>query len=101
MRFLVKISADTKKFNELIANGTAEQKMQTILADAKPEAAYFMEMDRKRTLILIINMKDVSQIPAYSEPWFLGFDADLEWHPVMMGENLARAGIADLGKKWS
>jgi hypothetical protein len=37
-------------------------------------------------------MKDASQIPAIAEPWFLAFNASIEIHPVMVPDDLARAG---------
>jgi hypothetical protein len=39
-------------------------------------------------------MHDASQIPAIAEPWFLAFNASLEIHPVMVPEDLSRAGSA-------
>jgi hypothetical protein len=46
-------------------------------------------------------MEDASQIPAVAEPWFLTFNADVEVHPVMLPEDLARADLGALGKKWA
>jgi hypothetical protein len=37
-------------------------------------------------------MQDASQIPAIAEPWFLAFNAGIELLPVMIPEDLARAG---------
>jgi hypothetical protein len=39
-------------------------------------------------------MHDASQIPAIAEPWFLAFNASIEIHPVMVPEDLSRAGSA-------
>jgi hypothetical protein len=36
-------------------------------------------------------MKDASQIPAIAEPWFLAFNASIEFYPVMIPEDLAIA----------
>ena len=100
MRFLLKITPTTGAFNALIKNGSAEQKMQAILAETKPEAAYFTEINGNRTAMLIVNIDDVSQIPFFAEPWFLQFDAGVEFHPVMLGEDLGKANLGELGKKW-
>jgi len=35
-----------------------------------------------------------TQIPASAEPWFLAFNASIEIHPVMIPDDLAKAGGA-------
>ena len=47
-----------------------------------------------------VGVKDASEIPSYAEPFFLGFDSTVEFHPVMLPEDLGRAGLEELGKKW-
>ncbi len=49
---------------------------------------------------MIANLDDASQIPSYAEPWFLAFNARVEFHPVMTPEDLGRAGLDALGKTW-
>jgi hypothetical protein len=39
-------------------------------------------------------MENASQIPAIAEPWFLAFNATIEIHPVMVPDDLAKAGSA-------
>ena len=33
-------------------------------------------------------------MPAVAEPWFLGFNASVEFHPAMVPEDLEKAGPA-------
>jgi len=61
---------------------------------------YFTEYDGHRGAILIVNVDDPSKVPALSEPWFLLFDADVQFHIVMSPEELGRAGLDALAKKW-
>jgi hypothetical protein len=96
----MKITVPHEPFNSYIKNGSAQQLMQQIMGGLKPEAAYFSEMTGKRTCILILNMEHPSQMPEIAEPWFLKFNADVEFHPCMLPEDLGKADLQALGKKW-
>ena len=97
---LLKIKFPHEPFNALVRNGTAGKKMKAILDALKPEAAYFTEQEGHRGAILIINLDNPSKVPALAEPWFLTFNADCEFRVVMTPEDLAKAGLEELGKKW-
>jgi hypothetical protein len=90
-----------KEFNAAIRDGSAEKKIKQILEETKAEAVYFTEYDGERGAILIININDPSEVPKFAEPWFLSFNADVQFHIVMTPEELGRARLEDLGKKWS
>jgi hypothetical protein len=92
MRFMMKISWDVEAGNALARKGMLASTVQSILADIKPEAAYFTAEDGKRGGILIVDITDASQIPALAEPWFLAANAKVEFLPVMRPEDLAKAG---------
>jgi hypothetical protein len=77
------------------------EKIKQILEQTKPEAVYFTEYDGRRGAIMIINIDDPSEVPRFAEPWFLSFNADVQFHIVMSPEELGRAGLEKLGKKWS
>ena len=47
-----------------------------------------------------LDLPDPSRIPSLAEPWFLSFNADVEFRVVMTPEELGRAGLEGLGKKW-
>ena len=77
--------------------------VQGILADLKPEAAYFFaDDDGNRSGSIVFDMKDTSQIPAIAEPWFIAFNAKVSLRPVMNPEDLASAApaIAKAAKKY-
>src|SRR5262245_23569897 len=100
MRFLIIAKVPHEPFNSYVKDGSADKKMQTIMGDIKPEAAYFAETEGKRTCFLVVNFDNASQIPSIAEPFFITFGADVEFHPVMLGEDLGKANLAELGKKW-
>jgi hypothetical protein len=101
MRMLLHAKIPHKEFNAAVRDGSAEKKMKQILEETKAEAVYFTEYDGERGAILIININDPSEVPKFAEPWFLSFNADVQFHIAMTPEELGRAGLEKLGKKWS
>jgi len=101
VRILLRVTMPHEPFNTYVKDGSAGAKMKRILDELKPEAAYFTEVDGRRTGILIIHMNDASQIPSIAEPWFLTFNAECHFHPAMVPEDLAKADLAAIGKKWA
>jgi len=100
MRMLVKVSIPHDTFNAAVREGTVGQTMQRILEETKPEAVYFTEFGGRRGALMIVDVADPSKVPSIAEPWFLQFNADVEFHVVMSQEELGRAGLGELGKKW-
>ena len=101
MKMLLQVKFPHEPFNTAVRDGSAGKKIQSILESTKPEAAYFTEMDGCRGAILIVDLEDPSKVPALAEPWFLQFNADCEFRIVMTPDVLSKAGLDELGKKWS
>src|SRR6185369_1179661 len=103
MRMLLRVSIPAETGNAAVKNGTLGTTIERILADLKPEAAYFMADDNgNRSGSIVFDMKDTSQIPAVAEPWFLAFNAKVSFRPVMSPQDLAKAGpsIVKAGKQY-
>jgi hypothetical protein len=94
MRMMMRVSIPVETGNEAIADGSLGTTIQRILADLKPEAAYFAEDNGERTGYIFFDMQDSSELPAVAEPWFLAFDANLTVRPAMTPEDLAKASPA-------
>lgn len=94
MRFLLKVNIPVDAGNAAAKAGKLGETIQSILADLKPEAVYFTDDRGQRTAFIFLDMQDASQIPAIAEPWFLAFNAHVEIHPVMLPDDLKRAGVA-------
>jgi hypothetical protein len=94
MRFLLKAEMATDKANKAICDGSLPKIFQSIIDDLKPEASYFLADNGGRTVILILDMKDASQIPSIAEPWFQALNARIELVPVMSLDDIKKAGPA-------
>ena len=100
MRMLIQVKIPHKEFNEHVKDGSAGRKMKRIFDGIKPETVYFTDYNGRRGLIMIADVATPSDIPKIAEPWFLLFNADVEFHVVMSPEDLEKAGLDKLGKKW-
>ncbi|HKF49689.1 MAG TPA: DUF3303 family protein [Terracidiphilus sp.] len=101
MRMLVNVKLPVEPFNTAVRNGTAAALMKKVLDEVKPEAAYFTTVNGHRGGTLIVHIENASDIPRLAEPWFLNFNAQIEIHPAMTSEDLARADLDSIGKQWS
>ena len=100
MRMLMHVKLPNEEFNAAVRDGTVSQKIKRILDDLKPQAVYFTNYGGQRGAILIIDLPEPSKVPAVAEPWFLAFNARVEFHIVMTPDDLGRAGLDALGKLW-
>lgn len=91
MRMMLRATIPVEAGNAAAKSGSLGTTVQKILAELKPEAAYFVEDGGQRTGYIFFDMKDSSQLPAIAEPWFLAFNASLTVKPAMTPQDLANA----------
>lgn len=100
MKMLLMVEFPHEPFNSYVRDGKVGEIIRRILESIKPEAAYFTEQDGMRSGIFLINVQESSQIPAFAEPFFLNFEASCKFRLAMSPEDLQKAGLEALGKKW-
>ena len=92
MRMLLRAILPNEPANSMVRNGTLESTIKKILADLKPEAAYFVAADTgERCAVIVFDMKDSSELPKVAEPWFLSFNAHVTVRPTMNPQDLEAA----------
>ena len=101
MRVILNISFPHDAFNAAVKDGSAGKKLKKILEKTKPEAIYFTGQHGKRGAIVVVELPDASKIPSLAEPWFLTFNADVDFQIAMTPADLEKADLDKLGKKWA
>lgn len=97
MRMLLKAQLDVEAANAALKDGSLQRAIQSVLGELEPEAAYFTVEDGKRTVLIVFDMRDPSQMPAVAEPLFQTVSASLDFTPVMTAEDLQRGLEAAFG----
>ena len=96
MRTLVKIAIPVQAGNDAIKNGSLPKILGEQLEKLKPEAAYFYTENGQRTALLVIDFKNVADMPMIAEPFFMGFNAAVTMSPVMNADDL-KVGLGKMG----
>ncbi len=90
MKFLVRIQPPVEQGNKLVKDPKFIQKIEAYYKSIKAEAAYFYEQDGMRTFSFVVNIESADKIPSIAEPMFQGYNAKVEFHPVMLLEDLKK-----------
>ena len=100
MRMIMDVDLPVEPFNSYVKDGSAGERIGRIMEEIKPEAAYFSERHGRRGGILIVDVASPSDVPRLAEPFFLTYNAAVSFHICMSPEDLGRAGLDEIGKKW-
>jgi hypothetical protein len=100
MKMIMNVRIPNEPFNTMVKNGKAGEILRRIIDELKPESIYFTEQRGARGAVAIIDVKESSMIPFFAEPFYLNFNADVEFRVAMSPEDLGKSGLEDLGRKW-
>jgi hypothetical protein len=93
MRMLMRIQLPTADGNRAIQDGSLPTVLEKAIAELKPEAAYFVAEDGKRTFYWFLEMADQSDLPWVAERFFTGLNATVQTTPAMTFEDVQK-GLA-------
>ena len=79
-----------------LSEGTLPATLQEVMELVQPEAVYIGPDSGERTVMIFFDLKESSDIPAITEPFFQKVNASVELLPVMNQDDL-KAGMAKLG----
>ena len=102
MRFLLKATIPVDVGNALIHDPDMNKKMDSIMADIRPEAVYFCLEHGQRTIYFVVSIEDTYEMPRIAEPLWLTFEADVEVIPAMSQEDFGKAAgfFEEMAKKY-
>ncbi len=101
MKYLVKVTLPSEA-TESIRDGSIMEKMQRIFNDMKPEAAYFVTENGRRTMYIVVKADAAKPLPYLAEPWWLMFNADVDILPAFTLQDMESLGpvLEDIVKKF-
>ena len=99
MRTMLKAQLDVDAANLAIADGSIGKTFEKLFGYCRPEAAYFLVEQGKRTVYAVFDMASPDQIPVIGETLFQAFGATVDLHPVMIGADLEKGLGAWMGSR--
>jgi len=95
---MIRVKMPVEAGNKAVQDGSLQKTIMDALHQLRPEAVYFYAEQGVRTAIMIVEMKEPSEIPAIAEPFFTRLNASVEFIPIMNAEDL-KLGLAKFGQK--
>lgn len=95
MRTLMKVTCEVSASNKAILDGTLPKIVEETIRQLNPESTYFVTLEGCRSMLMVFDLADPSRIPVIAEPFFLHFNAKVEFFPAMNAEDL-RQGMESL-----
>jgi hypothetical protein len=91
MRMMLRWTVPVERGNAMVDDGSMGSVIEAVMAKTKPEAAYFLAEDGKRSGMVFFDMKEPADVPRIAEILFRGANASVEFVPVMNAEDLKKA----------
>ena len=90
MRTMIRMTMPVEAGNKAFRDGSLQKTIMEMMDRLKPEAAYFFPDRGMRSALMVVDLKDPSDIPAIAEPLFEKLHAAVEFQPVMNADDLRK-----------
>jgi hypothetical protein len=97
MRMMATVRIPVATGSRTIKDGTLPQVIQKTLEHLKPECAYFVIENGKRTMRAVFEMRNEGDMVPAFEPAMMQLDAEIELTPCMTAEDL-KSGFQAMGQ---
>ncbi|MGQ0795764.1 MAG: hypothetical protein ACT4N5_06250 [Nitrosopumilaceae archaeon] len=91
MRFIIRAQIPAEAGNRMVKDPNFISDMEKYISNVKAEAVYFFEAGGDRTVVFIADISSADMIPSIAEPLFQKYSAKVEFHPVMVLDDLKKA----------
>ena len=95
MRMMMQVRIPVEAGNKAVSDGTMQVVLQEMMELVEMEAVYVGPDEGQRRAMIFFDLKESSDIPAITEPFFQKLKASVDLLPVMNRQDLM-AGIAKL-----
>ena len=92
MRMMLRVVVPNDGGNKAVKDGSIGKIIGQFSEEHRPEAAYFVTEGGERTAYFFLDVKDVTQVPAMCEPFYMGLNARISMTPAMNPQDL-KAGL--------
>jgi hypothetical protein len=96
MRTLIRFSIPAGPGNRAVQDGRIGPVIGKLVEQLRPECAYFLTLDGRRTGLIVCDLADPSLVPVVAEPLFVELEAEVDFTPIMSFADLQR-GLAAAG----
>jgi hypothetical protein len=93
---MAKVEIPVESGNDAIKSEALPKVIQQFAERWKPESMYFTAFDGVRTVFLVFDMSDSSDLPPFAEPFFRELNAKVEIAPTMNVNDMQK-GLSQLG----
>ena len=91
MRMMLRWTVPVDRGNVMVNDGSMGTVIEAVIAKTRPEAAYYFVENGKRAGTVFFELAHASDLPGIAEILFREANAEVEFIPVLNGDDLKKA----------